>query len=46
MKNDGKTKDGETEYSRTAERMERRKRRKDAEKLAEYERFIAELKSK
>uniref|UniRef100_A0A915PN63 Uncharacterized protein n=1 Tax=Setaria digitata TaxID=48799 RepID=A0A915PN63_9BILA len=39
-------KDRKKEYSRAAEERQRRKRRRDAEKLAEYERFIAELKSK
>ncbi|MCP9259958.1 Tetratricopeptide repeat protein 14-like protein [Dirofilaria immitis] len=45
-KSDAKSKDHKTEYSRAAEIRQRRKRRRDAEKLAEYERFIAELKSK
>lgn len=43
---DAKAKDGKIEHSRTADKRQRKKRRRDAEKLAEYERFIADLKSK
>ncbi|VDK77183.1 unnamed protein product [Onchocerca ochengi] len=45
-RDDTKAKDRKTEHSRAAEKRQQRKRRRDAEKLAEYERFIAELKSK
>ncbi|KAL3997386.1 TPR repeat family protein [Acanthocheilonema viteae] len=47
IKNDNaKAKNRKREQSRTVDKQQRRKRRRDAEKLAEYERFIAELKSK
>uniref|UniRef100_A0A158Q8H1 TPR_REGION domain-containing protein n=1 Tax=Elaeophora elaphi TaxID=1147741 RepID=A0A158Q8H1_9BILA len=44
-RDDDKAKGRRAENSRTVDKRQRRKRRRDAEKLAEYERFIAELKS-